>query len=198
METPLLPQQRKITSCLWMKSRCSQCRTCRVVGMSKPRPSTEILTAILMPANRRLLFPITDCRALFRDWKGDGNTDCSINHIWFDFRIRCVTPCLNGWLYETKSLLCDKDVTQNQFKLNYASMGNSIDNSKPRPSPPQCAARGLFVARKGLPFFSRLPSHLAQLHTACWWPPCLGGAEGECQKPNTNIACICWNKKQID
>lgn len=42
-------------------------QTCRVVGMSRVRPSIEILTAILMAANRRLLFPITVCRALFMD-----------------------------------------------------------------------------------------------------------------------------------
>ena len=39
--------------------------TCRVVGMMRLRPSMEMLTAMLMPAKRRLLFPMIDCRALF-------------------------------------------------------------------------------------------------------------------------------------
>lgn len=152
--------------------------------MSKPSPSTEILTAILMPANRRLLFPMTDCRALFRDWKRDGNTDWRMN-VFFDFWIRCVSLWSNGWLRcETESLLCDKDATSNHFKLNHASIGNSHLTFAPFA---QCAARGLFVTTKGkkkqgLPFFSKLPSHLAQLHTAGWWPPCLGVGREEMSK----------------
>lgn len=32
--------------------------------MSRLRPSIEMLTAMLIPAKRRLLFPMMDCRAL--------------------------------------------------------------------------------------------------------------------------------------
>lgn len=146
-----------------MKSRCSQHRTCRVVGMSKPRPSTEILTAMLMPANRRLLFPITYCRALFRDWKRDGNTDCRISNILFDFELDVSLLVAMVGNTRPSHFLCDRDATRNHFKLNHG---------------PVCCQRPFCCnggQTKGLPFFSKLLSHLAQLHTACWWPPYMWG-----------------------
>lgn len=44
--------------------------TWRVAGTDKLRPSTEMLTEMLMPAKRRLLFPKMEARALLGAWEG--------------------------------------------------------------------------------------------------------------------------------
>lgn len=49
----------------------------------------EILTAILMPANRRLLFPITDWRALFRAYmreRKNNPVEITITYLKLEFR----------------------------------------------------------------------------------------------------------------
>lgn len=46
--------------------------TWRVVGIMRFRPSMEMLTAMLMPAKRRLLFPRMEKRALLGAWWGTG------------------------------------------------------------------------------------------------------------------------------
>jgi len=64
-----LPLSKYISpTCVQMDLWWFKHHTCRVVGISRPRPSMEILTEILMPANLRLLFPITDTRFLFWAW----------------------------------------------------------------------------------------------------------------------------------
>lgn len=44
--------------------------TWRVAGTDKLRPSTEMLTEMLMPAKRRLLFPKMEASALLGAWEG--------------------------------------------------------------------------------------------------------------------------------
>ena len=44
--------------------------TWRVAGTERLRPSMEILTAMLMPAKRRLLLPKIEARALLGAWGG--------------------------------------------------------------------------------------------------------------------------------
>lgn len=48
--------------------------------MSRPSPSMEILTAMLIPANRRLLFPIMEWRALFRACSGKDAVEIITTH----------------------------------------------------------------------------------------------------------------------
>lgn len=57
--------QKKFQSNLVKSGNFPGAYTCRVVGMSSPSPSMETLTAMLMPAKRRLLFPMMDWSALF-------------------------------------------------------------------------------------------------------------------------------------
>lgn len=60
---------------LWVGQRwgCGQravAPTWRVAGTDRLRPSTEMLTEMLMPAKRRLLFPRMEASALLGAWEG--------------------------------------------------------------------------------------------------------------------------------
>lgn len=49
--------------------------TWRVAGTDRLRPSVEMLTAMLMPAKRRLLLPRMEASALLGAW-GQGRGQC--------------------------------------------------------------------------------------------------------------------------